>query len=304
MTWQYWLCNFIDISFSMARMKQTTRKDQEVQQAGIQAVTMANHQQLQATTGDEGEMTVMGTAGTVPGEEEAIDISLDMECDPKFRQWHDSDEEEDEEEPAMSVDPNIVLHPHHEVHFPLARQLDHSITPPPVLFYINDAKMVSFAMPHVAEQPASTSSTVEIEMGLVLEIEPLNPEVTMAILDPSIACPGGGISVQVSDMVQHYVEGKQAAATPVPIPAPTPGPSTSGVRHAQMIMSPVKPVRWGKSTLHLKVKASKSTAAMPAVLALPVSPVPAPTLSGTQQPPAVSAAAHVAQYFQQSKLWI
>ncbi len=100
------------------------RKDQEAQQVGVQPVTMADHQQQQqqlVTT--TGEMAVMGPAGTVLGEEDAINISLDMECDPEFRQWHDSDREE-EEEPTMSVDPNVVLLPHHEVCFPPAKQLD------------------------------------------------------------------------------------------------------------------------------------------------------------------------------------
>ncbi len=40
----------------------------------------------------------MGTAGTILGEEDAINISLNMECDPEFGQWHDSDEEDDEED--------------------------------------------------------------------------------------------------------------------------------------------------------------------------------------------------------------
>ena len=51
---------------------------------------MADHQQqqqqLQATTGNEGEAAAMGTPGTVPGGEEAINISLDMECNPEFGQ--------------------------------------------------------------------------------------------------------------------------------------------------------------------------------------------------------------------------
>ncbi len=68
----------------MARIKQTTRKDQEAQQVGVQPVTMADHQQQQqqlaATTG---ETAVMGTAGTVLGEEDVINISLNMECDPE-----------------------------------------------------------------------------------------------------------------------------------------------------------------------------------------------------------------------------
>ena len=63
-------------------------------------------------------MAETGTAGTVLGEEDVVNISLDMECNPEFGQWHDSDEEDDEEEPAMSVDPNVVLPPCHEVHFP------------------------------------------------------------------------------------------------------------------------------------------------------------------------------------------
>ncbi len=129
-------------------MKQTARKDQEVQQAGVKLVTMADQQQLATTTG---ETAVTGTAGTVLGEEDMINLSLNMECNPEFRQWHDSDEEDDKEEPAVSVDPNVVLPPCHEVHFPLTKQLDHSLTPPPVLFHVDDAEMASFTMPHVAE---------------------------------------------------------------------------------------------------------------------------------------------------------
>ncbi len=137
-----------------------------------------------------------------------INISLNMECNPEFGQWHNSDEEDDEEEPAMSVDPNVVLPPHHEVCFPLAKQLDHSIMPPPVLFHMDDTEMASFAMPHVAEQPVSVLSVVEMEMGPVLDIAPLDPEVMMAILDPSISHPSVGISLCVSDIMQQYVEGK------------------------------------------------------------------------------------------------
>ena len=71
-----------------------------------------------------GEAAVMGTAGTVLGEEDTINVSLNMECDPEFGQWHDSGEEDDEKEPTMSVNPNVVMPPHHEVHFLPARQLD------------------------------------------------------------------------------------------------------------------------------------------------------------------------------------
>ncbi len=188
-------------------MKQTVRKDQEAQQAGVQPVTIADHQQQQLAT-TTGETAVTGTAGTVPGEEDTINISLDMECNPEFGQWHDSDEEDDKEEPTMSVDPNVVLPPHHEVCFPLAKQLDHSIMPPPVLFHMDDTEMASFAMPHVAEQPVSVLSVVEMEMGPVLDIAPLDPEVMMAILDPSISHPSVGISLCVSDIMQQYVEGK------------------------------------------------------------------------------------------------
>ena len=51
----------------------------------------------------------------------------------------------------MSVDPNVMLPPHHEVRFPLARQLESSTMPPPMLFHIDNAEMASFTMPHVAE---------------------------------------------------------------------------------------------------------------------------------------------------------
>ena len=51
----------------------------------------------------------------------------------------------------MSVDPNVVLPPHHEVCFLLAKQLDHSLTPLPVLFHMDDTEIASFTMPHVAE---------------------------------------------------------------------------------------------------------------------------------------------------------
>ena len=51
----------------------------------------------------------------------------------------------------MSVDPNVVMPPCHEVHFPLARQLDQSLMPLPVLFHVDDAEIASFTMPHVAE---------------------------------------------------------------------------------------------------------------------------------------------------------
>ncbi len=98
-----------------------------------------------------GEMAVIGTAGTIPGEEDTINVSLDMECNPKFGQWHDSGEEDDKEEPAMSVDLNVMMPPHHEVRFPLARQLNQSLMPLPILFHVDDAEMASFAMPHVAE---------------------------------------------------------------------------------------------------------------------------------------------------------
>ncbi len=116
--------------------------------------------------------------------------------------------------------------------------------------------------------------------------------------------PSAGISPHVSDIVQQYIKGKQAAAVLVPIPAPTPGPSTSGVRCALMIMTPVKPAGWGKATSHSGVKVSKSSVAVPAILTLPASPAPASAPSGALQPPAVSAAVCTAQYFQQSKLWI
>ena len=117
---------------------------------------MADHQQQLVTT--TGETAAMGTAGTVPGEEDTINISLDMECNPEIRQWHDSDEEDDKEEPTVSMDLNVVLSPCHEGYFPLVKQLDCSLTPPPVLFHVDDTEMASFAMPHVAEQPASASS--------------------------------------------------------------------------------------------------------------------------------------------------
>ena len=138
----------------------------------------------------------------------------------------------------MRVGPNIILPPHHEVHFPPARQLDHSIMPMPVLFHIDDTEMASFTMPHMAEQPMSASSMVDMEMGPVLDIAPLDPQVMMAIKDPSEVQTGAGISVCMSDIVQHYVKEKQASAIsapiPAPIPAPTPGPSAvSGVRLAQ-----------------------------------------------------------------------
>ncbi len=79
----------------MARTKQTVRKDQEAQQAGVQPVTMADHQQQQQQlVKTTGETVVMGTAGTVPGEEDTVNISLNMECDPEFGQWHDSEDRE------------------------------------------------------------------------------------------------------------------------------------------------------------------------------------------------------------------
>ncbi len=170
---------------------------------------MADHQQQQQQLVTmTGEMAMTGTAGTILAEEDMINISLDMECNPKFMQWHDSGEEDDEEEPAMSVDPNVMMPPHHEVHFPLARQLDQSLMPLPVLFHMDDTEMASFAIPHVAEQPMSTSSAVEMEMGPVPNIVPLNPEVMIAILDPSILHPGAGISPCVSNIIQQYIEGK------------------------------------------------------------------------------------------------
>ena len=98
-----------------------------------------------------GEAAAMGTAGTVLGEEDTINVSVDMECDPEFGQWHDSGEEDDEEEPTMSVDPNVVMPPCHEVCFPPVRQLDQSLMPPPMLFHVDDAKIAYFTMPHVAE---------------------------------------------------------------------------------------------------------------------------------------------------------
>ncbi len=199
------------------------------------------------------------------------------------------------------MDPNVVLPSHHESQLPLAKQLDLSLTPPPVLFHVDDAEMASFAMPHVAERPASASSVVEMEMGLVPNIAPLDPAVTMAILDPSIPCPSVGISLHVSDIVQWYVEGKQV---PVSNPVSIPGPSTSGVQCAWMITTPVKPAGWGKASAHSRVKVSKSSVAEPTASITPVSPAPVPALSSSQQPPAVSAAICAAQYFQQSKLWI
>ncbi len=103
-------------------MKQTARKEQEAHQAGVQLVTMADHQQQQQQVTMAGK--AMGTAGTVLGEEDTTNISLNMECDPEFGQWHDSGEEDDDEEPTMSVNLNVVMPPHHEVHFPPVRQLD------------------------------------------------------------------------------------------------------------------------------------------------------------------------------------
>ncbi len=148
------------------------------------------------------------------------------------------------------------------------------------------------------------SSAVEMDLGPVLDIAPLNLEVMMAIVDPSILHPSAGISPCVSDIMQQYIKGKQAAAVPAPILASTPGPSTSGVRHARMITTPVKPAGWGKATSHSKAKVSKSSVAVPAILTLPVPLAPAPAPSGAQHPPAVSAAVCTAQYFQQSKLCI
>ena len=51
----------------------------------------------------------------------------------------------------MSVNPNVVMPPHHEVCFLLARQLDQLLMPLPLLFHVDDAEIVSFAMLHVAE---------------------------------------------------------------------------------------------------------------------------------------------------------
>ncbi len=51
----------------------------------------------------------------------------------------------------MSVNPNVVMPPHHEVCFPPVRQLDRSLMPLPMLFHVDDAEIVSFATPHVAE---------------------------------------------------------------------------------------------------------------------------------------------------------
>ncbi len=78
------------------------------------------------------------------------------------------------------MDPNVVLPSHHESQLPLAKQLDLSLTPPPVLFHVDDAEMASFAMPHVAERPASASSVVEMEMGLVPNIAPLMMQMQVA----------------------------------------------------------------------------------------------------------------------------
>ena len=66
-------------------MKQIVRKEQEACQASVQLATMADHQQQQQQVTMTGEAAAMGTAGTVPGEEDTINVSLDMECDPEFR---------------------------------------------------------------------------------------------------------------------------------------------------------------------------------------------------------------------------
>ncbi len=121
-----------------------------------------------------------------------------------------------------------------------------------------------------------------MEIGPVPNIVPLDLEVMMAILDPSILHPGAGISLHMSNIVQQYVEGKRAAAVPVPVPASTPGPSTSGVRCARMITTPVKPVGWGKATTHSGAKVSKSSVAVPTVLTPSVSPASAPISSRAQ----------------------
>ena len=143
----------------------------------------------------------------------------------------------------------------------------------------------------------SVLSMVEMEMGPVLDIAPLILEVTMAIPDPSAMHPGAGICAHMSDIVQCYFKKKRVTATPVPIPAPTLGPSTtSGVRHAHMIMTPVKPVGWGKSMSCPKVSKPAATNVL-AVLVPPASLTPAPVSSSTQYPPTVSATVHTAQYY-------
>ena len=62
-------------------MKQTARKDQEACQAGVQLVAMADHQQQQQQVTTTGEAAVMGTTGTVLGEEDTIKVELVKQCD-------------------------------------------------------------------------------------------------------------------------------------------------------------------------------------------------------------------------------